>query len=442
MITLMESLSKPVINESSSSEEKKEISQSQSKIHKVNKKLLIIIASIIIIAIIFGLSFIILYQSSSSQSNNPVTTTNQITPSLTPIVTPTTQRLNIYTINGSSFNKLTSILPEKGFQGQTPITDSAGNIYYVDQNLVMQFSLQTQESRVIYTNTKIGTKISNLTFISPSLLYISIILNPLDPNYSQQADPNSYLVEYNLASNALRTIGPFPTLTNGSISYLFSSAGRDVINYVKQTYCKGEGEVYLYSTGSATFITKDGEGCNGSDPYLIGSLPNANSLLLSLPYSNSTPDGFVSEYGNLYIYNITNLSQNTIIDLGTLLPANLTAPISDMPNQINKFAVSDDNQTIYYLLGAKIYIINVNARSVTQTLDLSSYNGYAVIAIVKNKVYLFNNNKSTFAIIDIPTNTVTNLPQTIMINPTQINEINYLGTWNNELLFYTQSVNN
>lgn len=393
--------------------------------------------------------FLILFSRSSRN------TTAQITPSIIPAnqpsiaptlppVTPTVvpSLISFYTISSSSLNTISTIHPANqiSFQGQPPVMDQSGYIYYIDQSNVYQQSLANQTTKIIYTNTKQATKIASISFVAPSFLYISIIINPLDSNYNAISDKSASLIELNLATSGLRAIGPLKTITNGYTTYLLQSGVFDIVRVVEKNYCKGLGEIFSYASGSASLITNDGFGCNGVDPYFIGQIENSSKIVLVSPNPATRADDFPNRYAQIYTIDTSTSQQDYIFDLSSLYPQNRNIIVGP-----TSFALSQDKTLVYSVIGSKIYTIDMKAKALLKTVDLSnviSINNYSLITIANNSLFYINKTAKNLAIIDINTGNISIVPQNIITDPNSNNQLFFLGMWNNQPIFYATFSNN
>ncbi len=346
-----------------------------------------------------------------------------------PLPTPiqAIRQINLFTIYTGVLKQIGTVTPEKF-------------LYYIDHNTVVQYSLNDSTQKTIYSNTKLATQISNITFIAPEYLYISIIIDSSDPLFSQQQDRSSYLIEYTIPTHAIRTIGPLKTITRGNINYLFHSQDEDILNVIETSYCKQTGAFYSYASGSAAFLTADGLGCNGRDPYLAGIIPDQDSLLLADPGYTTKPDDFVSRYERLYSFDIRTKKTRNLFNFSKLYETE--KKVIDMKNQIRKFALSDNKTLVYYVSGKKIVVINLEEydekKKIIKKIDLTSLSGYTLLTIIHDTAYLFNNSKQDMSIVDLHNESVTHIPTTILPQLAENIPFLFLGMWNNQPVFSIQ----
>lgn len=317
-------------------------------------------APLLLIFVVAGLvvGFFLLGNEFAKKFNLPTTGSIKTAPTFTPLPTfnPSNGRLYydtvIYSTNNNGSEKILTkkIYPGKYAGMVTPVI-GGGKIYYVSDDNVFEYDMNTKTSKEVYTVTG-GFMMSFIEYSSPNYLYIT----EGNADFDTSGKLELTIKKLDLTSGSISVIGSREPVLYGNLQYIGKADRGNIIGTFGGDGCGGYGSIYKVENGSYNLIKKTGGGCI-TDPRFIGYSENLSSLITVTSIGKNETDQ-KDEF--IYLTNVITGENKAIFDLTKL-------------NDTFRTYIKSKDKDVVYLVGTKkIYTLDLNSQTITSQSDLTA----------------------------------------------------------------------
>lgn len=298
--------------------------------------ILVILAILILIAITSGISFYFGKNFISKESNpqaSPINNSETAKPSETPNSKDT--YLEFYELGEKVTKSIKSfkVDPGQGYGFATPDLDTHGNIFFVDRNKIIRYSLTNSDSAEIYQSEG-GFVIAQISLDQAGQFLYFV---EYDPDLPPTTTTIQSLYELNLGTREKRLVLKTEAVMYGLIQYLFKSTAGDVVGDFGGDGCGGYGNIYLVTNGQKRLVLETGGGCV-EKPVPIGNNKEKNSVIL-IAHKNGENSENLTEYTltEIFYLDVTTGKKEQILDL------------TKYPNKYTQVFLNKSEDTLYLL---------------------------------------------------------------------------------------------
>lgn len=374
--------------------------------------------AIIVVAVLVLVMSGIFYRLSVKTPVNIGASRLPVLPSLYPTPTPTIeesqpQKITFYSLSNNKMLAQSSITvrPNDAF-GLRPVLDSSGNIYLIDNDSVIKYSLASKTKTIIYTNQLSDRQLIAVAIKEPDYFYLTEAPIP----YYGKTEMLHTIREIKISDGETRVIENLRPTLYGNSDYLFKSSEGDIIGTFGGDGCGGFGKIYRY-TDHAIDVVKTGGGCV-EEPTYLGAAENRESLFLLSSVPKTFPETKIDSF---YTQHVLTGNKEIIYDF------------KNISNQPEKVILNQEKTKVAAINKTSITIIDLVTREIEKTIPLDNIDSYFWL-MIGDMLYSYDYNKNIY-IVDIPSGTVTRIwYQDVFSVPGRVP--NYFGQWNGEPFFY------